>query len=107
MTDIHLLSALKLAEKRVASVCEEVLESDLPDWFEDLKTIRTQISIAEGTAPDTPRKAAEMAVQALRFARDCLKVAKAPKALDRVRHAIMSAEGAVRAACYREDRANG
>lgn len=43
-----LLAALKLAEKHVDHVCGETTEADLPDWFEDLKTIRSAIAAAEG-----------------------------------------------------------
>ncbi len=47
----------------------------------------------------------ERAVEHLRAARDLLREAKAPKALQRVRSALSSAEGAVRNAGYRVSRA--
>lgn len=55
--------------------------------------------------PEDPVKAAEEAVKALRYARDCLRIAGASRALDRVRLALSSADGAVRAAGYRKQRA--
>ncbi|TAX57142.1 hypothetical protein ELI01_18875 [Rhizobium leguminosarum] len=41
-----LLAALKIAEKHIASVCGETSEDDLPEWFNDLKTIRAAIAKA-------------------------------------------------------------
>lgn len=101
----HLIDALRLAEKHIASVCDDVMETDLPDWFADLRTIRMQISIARGELPTTGNAidAAVNAVAALRYARECLKVAKAPRALKKVRVALESAQGAVRAAEYRRN----
>lgn len=42
-----LLTALKIAEKHVASVCDETSKADLPEWFDDLKVIRAAINKAE------------------------------------------------------------
>ena len=46
--------------------------------------------------PDDPVRAARAAVDALTFARECLKTAGAPRALERTKFAISSAKGAVR-----------
>lgn len=49
----EMLAALLLAEKHIGSLCEEVCETDLPDWFADLVTIRAAISAAGGTVANT------------------------------------------------------
>ncbi|WP_378952143.1 hypothetical protein [Mesorhizobium sp. ANAO-SY3R2] len=48
------------------------------------------------SVPNNPVEAARAAVQALRFARDCLVAANAPRAAERTRLALSSATGAVR-----------
>ncbi len=55
--------------------------------------------------PADPTAAALEALQLLRRARECLKIAEAPRALDRVRSALSSAKGAFRATEYRKARA--
>lgn len=54
--------------------------------------------------PTDPQQAARLAVEALRLARDCLKVSNSPRALERTCLALSSARGAVRAAGYRASR---
>lgn len=48
-----LLAALILAEKHMGALCADVAETDLPDWFADLATIREAITAAGGTVADT------------------------------------------------------
>jgi len=55
--------------------------------------------------PADPKQAARLAVDALRLARDCLKVSGSPRALERTCAALSSARGAVRAVEYRTSRA--
>lgn len=43
-----MLAALNLAEKHIASVCSETSETDLPDWFAGLASIRAAIAKTEG-----------------------------------------------------------
>lgn len=52
----------------------------------------------------SPVQKAQLACTLLRHARNLLKDAGAPKAVAKVRLALSSAEGAVRAAGYREQR---
>lgn len=47
---------------------------------------------------------ADKALAYLKLALTCAKNAKAPRTVDRIRHAISSAKGAVRAAGYRDAR---
>lgn len=54
--------------------------------------------------PNDPVQAARAAVEAIQYARDCLKVSASPRTLERVAHALSSAKGAVRAAEYRKQR---
>ena len=64
-------------------------------------------TVAMEVKPVVPRKevaAARAAVEALRFARDCLKVAEAHRARRRVVDALSSAKGAVRNAEMKEVR---
>lgn len=48
-----MLAALTLAEKHIGSLCADVSEIDLPDWFADLATIRKAIEAAGGTVANT------------------------------------------------------
>ncbi len=83
----------------------EVSGADLVDWFTDWRE-RAKRALRRGQ-PAKPVAKARLAVLKLRRARELLKAAGATRAVDRVRLAITSAEGAVRNAENKGSRAHG